>query len=59
MKTRVNRKTAKTIKNKKTRKLRQKGGGQSCYKLDKNGKNFKTWSCAAACGEDGACQTYD
>jgi len=36
----------------KTRKIR--GGGESCY-----GKNGRTWSCSAACGENGACQTYD
>jgi hypothetical protein len=46
----------------KTRRLRRKarktrrvkrGGGESCY-----GKG-KTWSCSAACGENGACQKLD
>lgn len=41
---------------KKTRSRKQKvqaGAGESCY-----GKG-KTWSCSAACGENGACQRYD
>ena len=59
MKTRVNRKSTKRVKKLRTRRLRQKGAGVSCYKIDKDGKNTKTWSCSAACGEDGACQTYD
>ena len=58
MKTRVNRKIKK-VKKVKTRRLRQKGAGVSCYKLDKDGKSVKTWSCSAACGENGACETYD
>jgi len=37
---------------------KQKGSGEQCYKINKNGTN-KTWSCSAACGENGACQTYD
>jgi hypothetical protein len=37
---------------------KQGGGGEQCYKINKNGTN-KTWSCSAACGENGACQTYD
>jgi hypothetical protein len=37
---------------------KQRGGGEQCYKINKNGTN-KTWSCSAACGENGACQTYD
>ena len=36
---------------KKTR--RQRGAGVNCY--DKK----KTWSCAAECGEGGACKPYD
>jgi len=38
-------------KSRKTRK--QRGAGESCY-----GKG-KTWSCSAACGENGACQKLD
>ena len=37
---------------------KQKGSGEQCYKINKNGTN-KTWSCSSACGENGACQTYD
>lgn len=38
----------------KSRKMRkQRGAGESCY-----GKG-KTWSCSAACGENGACERYD
>ena len=37
---------------------KQRGAGEQCYKINKNGTN-KTWSCSAACGENGACQTYD
>jgi hypothetical protein len=41
-------------KQKKSRKLRkQRGAGESCY-----GKG-KTWSCSAACGENGACEKLD
>lgn len=54
MKTRRVRSRAKKTKRlrRATRKV-QAGAGESCY-----GKG-KTWSCSAACGENGACQTYD
>lgn len=49
MKTRRMRKASK-----KTRKQRvRRGGGESCY-----GKG-KSWSCSAACGENGACEKLD
>jgi hypothetical protein len=42
-------------KTRKTRRLirAKRGGGESCY------GNGKTWSCSAACGENGACQKLD
>jgi len=42
-------------KSRKSRRLRRvkRGGGESCY------GNGKTWSCSAACGENGACQKLD
>ena len=49
-----------TKRNRKTRlnMRKQRGGGEQCYKINKNGTN-KTWSCSTACGENGACKTYD
>ena len=56
----LTRKVKRTRRNIRTRSnLRKKrGGGEQCYKINKNGTN-KTWSCSTACGENGACQTYD
>jgi hypothetical protein len=45
------RRVRKLRKQKKSRK--QRGAGESCY-----GKG-KTWSCSAACGENGACEKLD
>ena len=53
MKTRRNRSKARRNKRKARVTRRQSGAGESCY------GNGKTWSCSAACGENGACQTYD
>lgn len=50
MKTRRLRKKAR--KARKSRRAKR-GGGESCY------GNGKTWSCSAACGENGACEKLD
>jgi hypothetical protein len=54
MKTRrLRKKSSKKTRSRKQKVRVQAGAGESCY-----GKG-KTWSCSAACGENGACQRYD
>jgi len=56
---------AKTRRVKKARRARRatktrarRGGGESCYGNNSNGKHT-TWSCSTACGEKETCEPVD